>query len=150
MKTTNTDTILLSMLRQKQQRLNIYYPTRQSRFYKVLHILFYVFFGICTAINILSIISWWSKLSSDLSVLQNPTSVQQSAISEIKDGIKTVIILGILLIGAPIFSKLKKTVPTLCFTAIPSALLLSTFANRLDFYRQYESNRPWSKGTYHW
>ncbi len=132
MKKNVKEPTLLSMLRQKQDRLNIHYLTTNSTFYKAFHIAFYILFGICCAINLLSALSWWGSLSSTLAVLENPTSVQLSAIAEVKDGIRTVIIFGILLIAAPLFSKPRKSVLALITTVIPSLILIFTYAERLS------------------
>lgn len=130
MKKSKENLALRNMLKQTKERLNIYYLTTDSRFYRVVKIIFYVLFGICTTINLLCIISWSSSLNTDLSYLQNPTSYQQSLIAEIKDGIKTVSLFGFLLLGAPIFSKFKKSIPAIIFTVLPSIILFLTFANR--------------------
>ncbi len=132
MKKSKENLVLKNMLKQTNERLNIYYLTTDSRFYRVVKTVFYVLFGICAAINLLCIISWSASLNTDLSYIQNPTSYQQSLIAEIKDGIKTVSLFGFLLIGAPIFSKLKKSIPALIFTLFPSFILLLTFSDRLS------------------
>jgi heme exporter protein D len=132
MKKTESELILLSMLRQKQYNMDIYYLTTDCLLYKALKVLFYILFVLCTGINILCSVSWSAQLGADLSVLQGATSVQSQVAAEIRGSITTVVIFGALLFVGALFTKYHKSIPAVCFSVVPSAILLYTFYNRLS------------------
>lgn len=127
MKPTKTDEVLLKMLREKQERLGIYYLKTDGGLYKSLAVIFYIALAICTLMNILFVLSNSLNLAAHLSNLDSPSNLQSTEISAIKNSLYTVSAFGILLIPSFIFQKKQKSILHLIFTLLPCAVLLVTF-----------------------
>lgn len=132
MKPTKTDEVLLKMLRQKQEKLGIYYLKTDGGLYKCLAVIFYIAFAVCTLINILFVLSNSLALSANLSYIESPSNLQATEISAIKNSLYSVCAFSILLIPSSIFLKKKKSVLQLIFSLLPGAALLATFYSSMS------------------
>lgn len=129
---TEQNKILLKMLRERQQKQNIRYLTTKHNFYKFCKVMFRLLLVVCTALNIIFLISQWSSLQVTLANAGDLSDLQQQEVSEMKNGIYSVGVLSIVMLFSELFLDIKKPLFKIAFSLIPGILLLTTYASRLS------------------
>lgn len=124
--------ILLNMLRERQQKQNICYLTTEHTLYKFCKVMFRLFLGVCTIINIIFLLGQCGGLQVTLANAGDLSDLQRQEIAGIKSGIYSVIVLGVLIILSELFLDIKKPLLKIAFSVIPGFLLLTTYASRLS------------------
>lgn len=132
LKPTKTDTALLSMLRQKQERLGIHYIKTDSSLYKFFAAIFYIAFTWTVIMCLLSAISNLIQLSVNLSYIESPNGQQSQQIPAIRSNAYSNLLLTAFIIPSAFFIGYKKFIPSLCFGIIPSVLLIIVCYNSMS------------------
>ena len=132
LKPNKTDIALLSMLRQKQERLGIRYIKTDSGLYKFFAVVFYIAFTWAVIMCLLSALSNLIQLSVNLSYLENPNGQQAQQIPAIRSNAYSTLLLTAFIIPSVFFISYKKYIPSVCFGVVPSALLIIVCYNSMS------------------
>ena len=132
LKPTKTDIALLSMLRQKQERLGIHYIKTEGGLYKFFAVVFYIAFAWAVVMCLLSAVSNLIQLSVNLSYLENPNGQQAQQIPAIRSNAYSTLLLTAFVIPSVFFISYKKYIPSVCFGVVPSVLLIIVCYNSMS------------------
>lgn len=131
-KNLDENKILLELLAQKQVKQGISYCKTSDPVYKTFYAIYFLAFLICSFINLLYFVSTLSDMSVKLA---NKTTIindiQASEISEIKNSLIAVGVMGIAMIVSFILGRLKRPLPQFITGAFSAVILLITYITRL-------------------
>ena len=131
-KTNNTNPVLLKMLREKQVKQNIYYLTTESGLFSFLKVMLYISAIVCTAINLIFLLGQLGGLSANLANANTLNDLQQSQVAEIKNGIYSVAVMGVVLLLSLLFFKLKRPILYGGLGLFSGLVLIFVYADRLS------------------